>query len=242
MKLTALWVGLALWGLCPAALAEGAASAAPAGSARLLPLSTAVTVEPQREEAQSASSNMDDVFGGGDSRNVQSWQGPSARHLLQSRMNRRWYGWRVLTSDAAFGTLLGVGLVLGSRQSTADANGLAIPGTIGCLLGAPLIHLAEGRPGISGASLALRLPVALMGAGLALGLQKCERADGGEFCLGSGLVPAFFTGLAITSGIDATLFGWANPKPERRENASFGLTPALSPDGKSGELRVFGQF
>jgi hypothetical protein len=95
---------------------------------------------------------------------------------------------------------------------------------------------------MSGASFGIRLPVAFLGAGLAVGLQNCKPADGGEFCLGPGLVPAFFTWLALTSALDGALFAWDNPKPKPCASASFGLTPALSADRKSGELLAFGQF
>jgi hypothetical protein len=249
MRFSALWVGLALCGICRAALAQGALSTAPVGSGETAPLPPTVTVGPQREEAPPASSNMDDVFGGGDSNEERRWREahPSqlslnAVHLKPFRANRHWYGWQVFTSDAVSGALVGVGLALGSWPRTADARALALPGTVGYLFGAPLIHLAHDRPGMSGASFGLRLPVAFLGAGLALGLQNCKPADGGDFCVGPGLVPAFFSWLALTSVLDATLFAWDNPNPKPVTSASFGLTPALSPDGKSGELRAFGQF
>jgi hypothetical protein len=129
-------------------------------------------VEPQqREKAPQPSPNTDDVFGAGYSRDQQRWRETHELTIQRKpfREGRHWYGWEIVVSDAAFGALVGVGAALGSRPATSNGSVLALPGTLGYLLGGPVIHVAHDRPAMGGASLGMRLPIALLGAGLALG-------------------------------------------------------------------------
>ncbi|HEY3664369.1 MAG TPA: hypothetical protein VGL19_00155 [Polyangiaceae bacterium] len=146
----------------------------------------------------------------------------------------------MLTSDAISISLLAVGSSASSNNGTVGSLGIA-----GYALGAPVIHLAHSRPGMTAASLGIRLPLPIVGAAIGMGLQDCSSSQASNddwFCGGTGLVAGFFVGMALASALDASLFAWDKPEPKASTGASFGLTPVLSADGKRGELRAFGQF
>lgn len=65
--------------------------------------------------------------------------------------------------------------------------------------------------------------------------------DSVGFC-GSGAVVGGLIGRVLASALDAGLFAYENRRTELDATSRFGLAPAISADGKRGELRAFGTF
>jgi hypothetical protein len=147
--------------------------------------------------------------------------GPSEPH---------WYGWQVLVGDATSAALIAAGIAVNSDAGT----GVAVAGIGGAFLAGPVIHAAHGRWSVAGASLAVRLGLAIAGGAVGAAAfppcrvsssplvgpitqTACGIAEGGYMALGAS------AGLLVASAIDATAFSWERPRAESPPGAASGI-------------------
>jgi hypothetical protein len=157
---------------------------------------------------------------------------------------RRWYGWQTLVADgASFGVAV-AGLRSVGGHPTLGVS-LASVGGAGYLFGAPAIHWAHRRPGAAGLSLSLRVGLPLVTTGLLSGGSAGRCVARGEpehesFChrMDQAIVVAAVLSALVASGLDAALWGFAPAVEEPRR--AFGLSPAVSWDGRRGALAGLG--
>lgn len=132
---------------------------------------------------------------------------------------RQWYGWQILAADLSV-----VGCV-----AAFDHPICAVP----WLLSGPAIHLAHGRPGLAGISLALRLGGVALGAGIGHSVANCpdrsspqqqSQGDGTTLTIDwsglDGLCEAGYVavgaliGMAVAVVVDAAIgFDQVTPRP-----------------------------
>jgi hypothetical protein len=137
-----------------------------------------------------------------------------------------WYGWQTLLTDGGAIALP----VIASTFRNEPATTVALCAGAGVfVLGAPIVHLAHGRPGAFALSLGLRL--ALPGLALVVFSRPC-RGECGEQVLTLLLVPAPIP-------VDATALAWE--KRRAAPKVSWAVTPLSLPGGKIG-LGVAGRF
>ena len=167
------------------------------------------------------------------------------------RRDTRWYGWQTLISD---GTSLLLVPLLGTRIASGETVAYVAVG--GYLLGAPVVHLAHGRPGMAAASLGLRVVMPLAGALVGAGLERCR----GDLCgLGGALVGGAL-GVISATVIDAaaltheTVADEDEPRDARTTSTgrsathapapkSVAVTPAIGPRSGGGfDVGVGGTF
>ena len=143
---------------------------------------------------------------------------------------KRWYGYQTLIADS-----LAVGFGFSARSFDSAGVGLSV-GTY--LLGAPLVHLAHGKPGMFAASLGSRIVSPALGGAtgyaIGVGIAGC---GGGHYCGTpmAGAAVGFLSGWLAASALDAALFAreakaeeakpW-NGKPTIAPTASAGPTGA----------------
>ena len=160
------------------------------------------------------------------------------------RQPRPWYGHEVLIADAVTASLTGLGL--GLANANKDPHGqVAVLGFSSYVLSAPIIHGVHERWGMATASLSLRFFTPLVGLLVGASTGTCPQNEGGDvaFCGSAAAVDAgLLGGMVLASAIDAALFSYENRKPEIEAAARFGIAPAFSVAGRSGELRAFGTF
>ena len=161
-----------------------------------------------------------------------------------------WYGWQVLAADAASITVFAVSARNAlSTDNSYFWNGAAVVAGGGYFFGAPFIHLAHHRLGGAAVSLGLHVGLPLLFGELG-NSQSCPSGDGGEhgFCGGTAALVGGALGVLTATIVDATVNSTEPDAPgqnEKRPDSSstqWGLAPALSADGKHGELRLFGTF
>jgi hypothetical protein len=169
--------------------------------------------------------------------------------------NTQWYGWQTLMTDgAAFVVLvsaLPAGDQLGSRVQT---DVLLTAGGI-YLMGAPVVHLAHGRPGVAAASLGVRagVPTVLVGGayfGTVAAVRAIAKSDSGggwgpsaPAALGmlavvtvGGLVAA--SGIVLPIVLDAAVLG---REPVTPSSASqLRVVPQLDGTGRPAGLALTG--
>jgi hypothetical protein len=136
-----------------------------------------------------------------------------------------WYGWQPLLTDGGAIALP----IIASTFNNEPATTVALCAGAGAfVLGAPIVHLAHGRPGAFALSLGLRL--ALPALGFAVLSRPC-RGECGEQTLVLLLLPA-------PIALDATALAW-----EKRSSpqVSWTMSPLLFPGGKVG-MGVTGRF
>src|SRR6478735_5819164 len=165
-----------------------------------------------------------------------------------AQVERRWYGWQTLTSDAA-----SAGLMLGGLQAAEGYNllggaplgakALFTAGLAGYVAGGPAIHFIHKRPAAAAGSIALRLVLPILGGLLGNSLATCPPPTGDwgncgsrEIFLGLG------AGTLAAVAIDAGALSWAPVEKEPSAAPRLGFAPIVSSDGKRGEVRVFGTF
>jgi hypothetical protein len=161
---------------------------------------------------------------------------------------KRWYGWQVLAADTASFTTFMLGAM--NADQTGGNTPLMVVGGGGYFLAAPIIHLAHHRPGAAAGSVGMRVLLPLVAAEIGAGRQTCPPPGGGDYgnCGLLGAVIGAGVGALAASLLDTTLNSVA-PRVEEQERErtrkpglQFGLSPALSADGKRGELRLYGTF
>ncbi|HET9956257.1 MAG TPA: hypothetical protein VFQ61_17235 [Polyangiaceae bacterium] len=145
-----------------------------------------------------------------------------------SREAKHWYGWQTLLVDGA-----ALGIVAGGfavRPAHSDWSVVSVVGVGAWVLGAPAVHLAHGRVGVSFASLGLRLALPALGGYLAS--RPCSSGECSAQTLGvlvgAALIPAPML-------IDAV---WLAREP-REGSRSARRTVNLFPFATSSERRRF---
>jgi len=163
---------------------------------------------------------------------------------------RRWYGSQLLISDAVSLALVGGGLEVANSDLNTGGEVLLL-GLGTYVLAPPIINAAHDRWGIAAASLGLRIMAPSIGASIGAAIGPSDPTPSGETLLGScdgargnptGAGVGALVGVILASALDAGLLSYENPEPEARATSTFGLAPALSADGKRGELRAYGTF
>lgn len=164
----------------------------------------------------------------------------------------RWYGWQVLIADASsFGFfVLAVDAANQSYGQSSTADALMVVGGGGYFLAAPIIHLGHHRVGAAVASLAMRVVLPIVAGEVGLGAQRCPTPGTEDYgnCGLQGAAEGVVVGALVASVVDATLNSVGPQTVDRGDEhdtkhaPQFGLSPALSADGKRGELRLFGTF
>lgn len=163
--------------------------------------------------------------------------------------NRRWYGWQGLAVDAGVSAawLTSIAL-LSSDESTGyerretTAQALMIAGGIGYMAGGPTTHWLHDRKWQALGSFGMRGGLPVVGGLIGLNAATCPppRGDYGNCGLPELLLGAA-AGAVVAMALDASLFAWETPREDRKPQATLGLSPVLSSDGRR-ELRVFGTF
>jgi hypothetical protein len=137
-----------------------------------------------------------------------------------------WYGWQTLLTD---GSAIALPVIAATTRNEPLTTVALVAGGGAFMLGAPIAHLAHGRPGAFALSLGLRL--ALPALAWAVLSSPC-RGECSEQTLVLLLLPAPIV-------IDATALAWEKrPAPLK---TSWTLAPMRFPGGKLG-LSVTGSF
>lgn len=148
-----------------------------------------------------------------------------------SEARERWYGWQTLLVD-------GMSLV---------ATPLAPPlGLGGYLLGAPIVHLANGHVGIAGLDLLLRVGLPAGGAMLACLGDRCQ-GDLGGLAAAVGLGIGALGAIAIDGAVLAREETARTPKGDgaakRAPARAFSIAPGAAPRREGGvDFGVSGTF
>jgi hypothetical protein len=164
--------------------------------------------------------------------------------------NRRWYGWQGLAVDAGVSAawLAAIALesadgdVSGYERRETMAQGLMIAGGVGYMAGGPTTHWLHGRRWQALGSFGMRGSLPVVGGLIGLNAATCPPPTGdyGNCGLPELLLGAA-AGAVVAMALDASLFAWETPKQDQKPQATLGLSPVLSSDGRR-ELRVFGTF
>jgi hypothetical protein len=169
---------------------------------------------------------------------------PQSRESSRSRPAReveppRWYGWQTLAFDGAVFAGSITALVVAGDTDVFES--LAWTPAVAFAVGGPVIHLVHREPWRALGSLGLRGGLPALGGAFGIGiLANCPPPDGeygscglGEFAVGVAL------GVLAASLIDG--FALARESAGARDVA-LSISPFVSSDGSTGELRLQGRF
>jgi hypothetical protein len=148
-----------------------------------------------------------------------------------SEARERWYGWQTLLVDGA----------------SALATPVAPPlGLGGYLLGAPIVHLANGHIGIAGLDLLLRVGLPAGGAMLACLGDRCRGDFGGlgvAIGLGFGALGAIVIDGAVLAREETSHPPNADDASRRPPARAFSFAPGAAPRREGGiDVGVTGMF
>ncbi len=190
---------------------------------------------------QSAAQARDPAaFDGASQRRAQAPRVSSERDAVAPR--EHWYGDQTLVVDA-IATSLVVGGAIGFETATRGrdrdaASAVIIIGGLGLAAGAPVVHLAHGRPGAALGSLGLRVGLALGGGltgaltGALVGGRSCTKSDADiPPCVVVGELLGGGAGVIAAAAIDASTLAY--------EPA---LAPVVGYDGRAFSLGIQGTF
>jgi hypothetical protein len=142
----------------------------------------------------------------------------------QPTLERRWYGWQTLATDAiSFG-------VLATAADSRDSGPQVAIGLLGYALGGPVIHAAHGHVGKAFGSLGLRVGAPVVGAVTGFAMEDCEHSDDGEmdFCGLQGAGIGLVIGAASAVILDATVIANDDAEPDAPSQPERGVQ--LRPD------------
>ena len=152
-----------------------------------------------------------------------------------------WYGWQTLSLD---GLLLvgGVAMLPLSNSRSDLAESLLWVPVVGFAVGGPAFHLIHREPWRALGSFGLRAGLPVLGGAIGIGLvATCPPAEGDYGNCGLGeLIIGAATGVVAASLIDGLAL--ARESPKSSPNLRISLTPFISPDGTTRELRLRGSF
>jgi hypothetical protein len=153
-----------------------------------------------------------------------------------------WYGWQTLTLDGLLlvGSFAALQVGTSSRSDVAEALAWVPVGAYA--VGGPTIHLIHREPWRALGSLGLRAGLPVVGGAIGIGIfATCPPPDGeyGNCGLGE-LIIGVATGVLAASLIDGLALARESRKVPGK--LALSLTPFISPDGTTSELRLRGQF
>jgi hypothetical protein len=142
-----------------------------------------------------------------------------------------WYGWQILTSDAA---TLATTLVLFNVEKNENVAGTNF--YAGYLLGGPIVHAAHGNLGTAVGSLAVRagMPIAGTFVGCAAYGDQSEMLG----CL-PGAALGFLIGMGGAIAIDASALAYRDAKPKPK---SFEVLPSANMSKTGATFGLQGSF
>jgi hypothetical protein len=195
-------------------------------------------------------------FGGSATRSAPPWTVPStpqprefsrAAPAYQAELRAElaeppvWYGWQTLSLD---GLLLvgGVAMIPLSNSRSDLAESLLWLPVVGFAVGGPAFHLVHREPWRALGSFGLRAGLPVLGGAIGIGLlATCPPAHGDYGNCGVGeLIIGAATGVVAASLIDGLAL--ARESAKSSTNLRISLTPFISPDGTTRELRLRGSF
>jgi hypothetical protein len=152
-----------------------------------------------------------------------------------------WYGWQTLSLDGLL--LVGGIALLPLTDSGSDlAETLVWAPAVGFVVGGPTFHLIHREPWRALGSFGLRAGLPVLGGAIGIGLvATCPPAQGDYGNCGLGeLIIGMAAGVVAASLIDGLAL--ARESPASSPNLRLSLTPFISPDGTTRELRLRGSF
>jgi zinc transporter ZupT len=162
---------------------------------------------------------------------------------------REWYGRPMVIADALSLTAFFGGVLLGSSEysdlTDGLADGLALVGLAGYLVGGPIVHFSEGRVDIGGASLGLRLGAPLVGAGVGFfaGAVAWSDCDEGNMCVlegvAIGVLLGFVGGLLVATVVDDAALA---RKPVTAARRALWVAPTYHPEQRRTGLSLCGTW
>jgi hypothetical protein len=183
---------------------------------------------------------------GDESQQTESPKNPAQVAPERETKESYWYGAPIIGFDIA---ALGLGTIAVScaLSTSDDTSRFAAPAAIGAglmyTLGGPLVHVANDRLDMAGASLLTRLVLPLPGAlvGMFVGIYASQGCRG-EFCelegAGEGMGVGFLLGAAAASVIDVTDFAYK----QAPETTAFRLVPTGDVQRKAVGLSLQGTW
>jgi hypothetical protein len=152
-----------------------------------------------------------------------------------------WYGWQTLSLD---GLLLvgGVAMLPLSNSRSDLAETLLWVPVVGFAVGGPAFHVIHREPWRALGSFGLRTGLPVLGGAIGIGLvATCPPAEGDYGNCGLGeLIVGAAAGVVAASLIDGLAL--ARESPPSSPHLRLSLTPFISPDGTTRELRLRGSF
>lgn len=144
-------------------------------------------------------------------------------------VERRWYGWQTLLSDAA-----SIGLFVSGVNDDGRGDIRPAIGLFGYALAPPIIHAAHGHALKAFGSLGLRLGAPVVGAVVGFAMAGCEESDDhyddSDWCGASGAIGGFMVGTAGAMLFDAVVIANEDVVPERpRERVEFRPDVSIGP-------------
>jgi hypothetical protein len=152
-----------------------------------------------------------------------------------------WYGWQTLSLDGLL--LIGGVATLQLSASRPDlAETLFWVPVVGFAVGGPTFHLIHREPWRALGSLGLRIGLPVLGGAVGAGLiANCSQTAGDHGNCGLGeLIVGVAAGVVAASLIDGLAL--AHESPTSSPHLRISLTPFISADGTTRELRLRGSF
>ena len=171
---------------------------------------------------------------------------PMPEASLEGSAPRRWYGWELMLSDAAF-------LTLASRYGRSGPALLG--GVVGITLATPLLHVANGNGRAGMRSIAVRsatwlaAAVALI-AEMAIAPSPCHSDScSGSFAAEAALPVAILLAGAVFVLVDDTALATVSTTPDPRQRVALSrsfaparFVPTLSPTAGGATMGLGGVF
>ena len=171
------------------------------------------------------------------------------RMAPKGKEEETWYGYQTLIVDGASLGLVVGGIAIANHPGSSDSGGsVALAGSVGYILGAPVVHWMHGRIGPGFGSLGLRvgLPLAGLFWGAILG-SAVDSHRGELFNDGAGI--GFLAGMGSAILLDAALLAYEKPSEKEKEAYEEAKAkhpvrwmPNLSPQKAGATVGVSGVF
>lgn len=160
-----------------------------------------------------------------------------------ARVKEHWYGWQTLAPDGVAAMMASAALATGGDPAFWE---LSI-GTFA--LGAPIVHVAHGRPLVGLGDFVLRLGVPFVGMYLGgqIDVRQPYQCDADLYCTQpeTGMITGGLIGGVAVSALDAAVFAYEAPAPEKhRVLASAGprIWPSFALTPRGGRAALLGSF
>jgi len=172
---------------------------------------------------------------------------PAERRERSTPSESYWYGWQTIAADGASLAIFGLGAGTG-------ASVVSWAGAFGVLFGAPAVHVANGRGDIGVLSLAMRVALPLVGAGIGYAAAgTCHDDPNSHELFGNCFLHGFSeagTGALIGLGsamiLDATALSYGHREiTTPRESGALRVTavaPSYDPVTRTTSIGMGGRF